>query len=269
MKLILYNQKRVLVPLHVNPVALGSNRLVYEVVRVIQRKALFLEDHYLRLKKSIESFGTEIRLNYQEFANLVHELIVENQMVSGNIKIVTSSDTDLDFWEFSVIPFRYPSGEDYKNGVKTALYFAEREDPNAKVLRNSFRAAVDQFMAQHHLYEVLLVDHHKKITEGSRSNVFFVKDRVVYTASAQDVLIGITRQKVIECIHELGYECVEHAVNADELSGFDAVFLTGTSPKVLPVCSVGEFTFEPSNQLVQRLMLAYDLKIENYLGRAT
>ncbi len=54
-------------------------------------------------------------------------------------------------------------------------------------------------------YEALLVNEEGYITEGSRSNVFLIKDGVIYTPADRDVLLGITRAKVIDLIRDYGF----------------------------------------------------------------
>jgi branched-chain amino acid aminotransferase len=116
------------------------------------------------------------------------------------------------------------------------------------------------------LYEVLLVDRHGRITEGSRSNVFFVKGNRFYTAPASQVLGGVTRKKVLQCLHGLGFTVIVEAVSAIEIGSFEAVFLTGTSPGVLPVNYIDAVYFKTDNPSVRQLMAQYDLMIEAYLA---
>ena len=112
---------------------------------------------------------------------------------------------------------------------------------------------------------MLLVDRNERITEGSRSNVFFVKGNRFYTAPDSMVLSGVTRKKVMECLADLEFTIVEEAVFTSEISTFDAVFLTGTSPKVLPVRSIGKQVFNTQLLVVNELMNQYNHLIDNYI----
>ncbi|MEM6841451.1 MAG: aminotransferase class IV [Bacteroidota bacterium] len=85
------------------------------------------------------------------------------------------------------------------------------------------------------VYEALLV-RDGNITEASHSNVFFVKDGVVYTHPVNEyILNGITRQITVELCHDLGIEIREEAVPATEVANMDEVFLTGTSTRIASV----------------------------------
>jgi branched-chain amino acid aminotransferase len=121
-------------------------------------------------------------------------------------------------------------------------------------------------MAKQNLYEVLLVDHFNRVTEGSRSNVFFVKNDSLVTPPANEVLLGITRQKTILLAKTNGIQVLEQEVTLDALPHFQAAFITGTSPKILPVAQIGKCRFDPQNQLVQQLREKYDELISDYIN---
>ena len=105
---------------------------------------------------------------------------------------------------------------------------------------------------------MLLVDRNGQITEGSRSNVFFIKDGEVFTAPAEKVLLGVTRSKIIEIIRSMGVVLHEEAVDAGDIGSFDAAFISGTSPKVLPISSAGETSFDVNEPILRKIMEKYD-----------
>jgi branched-chain amino acid aminotransferase len=264
MKLILSNEG--LIPeSSYSGISFHSDRSVYEVVRVINGIPLFLVDHFERLERSMKIQGLTFQMPYPDFKQNIAELIMQNQQMEANVKFVYSVVESDIHWTFSVIPHSYPSADDYLSGVPTDLLFAERQNPNAKVIQTVIRDEANQMMADRKLYEVLLVDRNGIITEGSRSNVFFVKSDVFYTAPASMILEGITRQKVLNCLNELGYTIVEEVVRFAKIRDFDAAFLTGTSPKILPIKSIGVQMFDARNEAVVRLMDSYNQMIREYI----
>lgn len=244
---------------------LNTYRPIYEVIRVIDGMALFLEDHFERLISSIKIRGLEFKMEFSEFRRNIAKLAKLNRIQNGNVKFVLAEVEKINHWSFSFIPHSYPTFTDYEKGVATGLFFAERENPNAKIIQNTVSGKANQLIAEQKLYEVLLADRNGMITEGSRSNVFFVKGNIFFTAPASKVLIGVTRKKVMRCLNELDFTIIEEAVSTSEISGFDAVFLTGTSPKVLPVNCIDAIQFPAKNLFVERLIVKYNLMIEKYL----
>ena len=142
----------------------------------------------------------------------------------------------------------------------------EAIDASIKLLKDDQQnVELDKLLKENMAFEAILVNADNTISEGSKSNVFFVKSNKFYTAPSAMVLEGITRKKVMECLHELNFPVIEEAVSISDLQTFDGVFLTGTSPKVLPVYCIDTIQFPSKNFFVQQLMDRYDLMIETYL----
>lgn len=248
-----------------NTLLTNSDRSVYEVIRVIDGIALFLEDHFARLVYSVQISGFSFEMNFSDFRQNIAELGRINQLENGNVKFVLTQTSASHQWSFSFIPHQYPVSSDYVEGVRLGLLFAERQNPNAKIIQQNVRDEANILMKENEFYEVLLVNREGLITEGSRSNVFFVREDRFYTAPASQVLMGVTRQKVLECISELKFLVVEEAISTSEINEFEAVFLTGTSPKILPVNSIVDHSFSVNNYFVSTLMVKYNRMIENYI----
>jgi branched-chain amino acid aminotransferase len=242
-----------------------SDRAIYEVIRIIDGIPLFVEDHFARLCKSAQLKGLNLDLNLSVFRQRIADLTTACNLRIGNVKFTFSSHPEKSYWAFWFIPHHYPEPDDYQNGVVVDLLFAERTDPNAKVIQQEVREKANKMIAEHGLYEVLLVDRLGLITEGSRSNVFFVKNKVFYTAPAAQVLVGITRSKVFDCIKVLGFHIIEQATDSSEINQFDGAFLTGTSPKVLPIHAIANHSFNVGSPVVNQLIESYEEIIGQYI----
>jgi branched-chain amino acid aminotransferase len=246
-------------------ISFHSDQSIYEVIRVIDGIPLFIEDHFDRLLRSMQIQGLAFQMAFPDFKQNIAKLVLVNQKMAGNLKFVYSVAYGNIHWAFSFIPHSYPTPDDYLSGVVTDLLFAERLNPNAKVIQTSIRDEANQLISDRKLYEVLLVDRDGKITEGSRSNVFFVKNDAFYTAPASLILEGITWKKVLVCLNELGFPVVEKPVSVDEINQFEAAFITGTSPKILPIRLIGSQMFDVRNNAVVELMECYNRMIQDYI----
>ncbi len=236
---------------------------VYEVIRVIQSVLLFYEDHYHRLKESaliagINNIPGEASLKVQ-----LNGLIVANNSPEGNIRIDLFKDGMV---VARFIPHKYPTPDDYRNGVLLALFNAERENPNAKVARPQLRDAVNEFINQKKVYEALLVDREGYIAEGSRSNIFAINDNYIVTPPASQVLVGITRKKVFDTCVRKKIKILEQKLHVEEIHAFRGFFITGTSPKILPVRGIGNYFFDININLLRTLMSEYDRMIREYIN---
>ncbi len=226
---------------------------VYEVLRVVSGVPLFLEEHLQRFFVSASLANKKIHFTKDAIAGFLSRLIEENKISEGNILLSCKTNLKAFF-----IQHKYPDEHCYETGISCGILQAGRENPNAKVFQTPVRQMADEMMEKQGLYEVLLVDPQKRVTEGSRSNVFFVEKDCLVTPPGYEVLLGITRQKVIRLAEESGIPILEKEVHLKDLTSFRAAFLTGTSPKVLPVSRINEQEFDPQNSYLQELRKRYD-----------
>ena len=78
-----------------------------------------------------------------------------------------------------------------------------------------------------------------QVTEGSAMNIFLViNGKLVTTNTTDDILIGVTRNTVIELAKELGIQVEERAVDRTELYTADEVFCCGTGAQIVHAESV-------------------------------
>lgn len=233
---------------------------IYEVIRVIDGIPLFFKDHYARFCKSAEIAGITLGFEEDGLFRLLRELVERCATKEGNILISKDKNLVAQF-----IRHNYPTDEMYNKGVVCRLLYAERKNPNAKILHTEARQKANRLLAESGCYEVLLVDHNGFVTEGSRSNVFFVSGDKIFTAPGSQVLLGITRQKAIETARSLQTEVIEKEIHTSEIQQFDAAFITGTSPKILPIKQIEEIQLDSRNALVARLMITFNERIADYV----
>ena len=120
---------------------------------------------------------------------------------------------------------------------------ARREDilpPHAKVAGNYTAAMTAKWRARREGFDdVVLLDQSGYVTEGPTANLFLVDaDGRLATPPANKVLLGITRDSVIQLAQANDIDCTERDVTPDELTVAAEVFLTGTSVGVWPVLRV-------------------------------
>jgi len=245
-----------------------SGKSLYEVIRVINGVPLFLENHLQRLFNSAEITNLKIDYSFEDIKAVIIKLIEINKVNEGNIKIVfnfkENHKDDSNFYAYFV-KHSYPLAEQYKIGVPVILYHGERNNPNAKVINTDFRAKVDAEIAENNVFEAILVDRDGNITEGSKSNIFMVKGNQVITAPLEAVLPGITREVIIDLCRELEIEVKEEKIHFENIKELEGLFISGTSPKVLPICKVDNIGFDSSaNKTILSIMEAYNKRIEKY-----
>lgn len=243
---------------------------IYEVIRIVDGVPLFIEDHFKRFKNSLLLSGTNYELNSNHLYSNLCKLISENKIENGNMKIVfnflNKNPNEPIIYIYSINHY-YPTKFEYEHGVKTILYKGERNNPNAKVINTSFRNLVDKKIKASGAYEAILVDNNGNITEGSKSNIFCVKENTILTAPLIDVLPGVTREKIIEVCKKLNIKVQQENIKVTEIKSMDGLFISGTSPKILPISSVDNMLFSSTkNMIIQKISKGYEEFMENYIS---
>jgi branched-chain amino acid aminotransferase len=236
---------------------------LYEVFRVKSGKAVFLSDHLQRLHKSANKIKIQLWLSNEEILKSINLLIKKNDCKNGNIKLVFNVHNNENNFFAYFVKHDYPKMADYVTGVRTIVHPAERPIPTAKVYNHSLRSKTNELIKEAETHEVLLMNTFGYITEGSRSNLFFIKDNELYTATDPEVLNGIARGKVIKIAKELGIPLHKKSISYESLPKYEAAFLTGTSPLVLPIRRINSLSYDASHPILGQILNAYLKKIED------
>lgn len=250
------------------PSHFDAEDFAYEVIRVIDGKPLFLVDHLERLSASCARANIVLPITLSALKQQLKVLIEVNKVANGNIKImIADKSSNHPFWmALWFIPASYPSAEDYRDGIKTALFDWKREAPQLKIHRPAYKQAVNEAIKQQEVVELLLVSD-GRITEGSRSNVFFIRGNQIITSPKELILEGVTRKKIVELCRSNSLQVIEKALEVNELPTIDAAFISGTSPKVLPISVIlGYPPFKTDHALLHQIYEIYEKHLLQYLS---
>ncbi len=239
----------------------------YEVIRIIKGVPLFFEDHFIRLKNSMEKLKYELLSSKKDIKDQIKSLCEQNKLTECNVKIVVLQYEEEQNILFFINKFYYPSQEEYDNGVACCTLSLKRKNPNVKMIHVGYKEELQRTISEKNVFEALLVNEQGKITEGGKSNVFFVKGDKIYTSPEDFVLIGVTRQYVVSVCRKLGYEVIETLIGLDTLSSLDGAFITGTSLKVLPVAIIDDLKLDSAtNPTTQHVMASFNSLVNAYIN---
>jgi branched-chain amino acid aminotransferase len=235
---------------------------VYEVIRMMGGAPLFFSDHMDRLIYSVEHHGRKMLSTADGMANDLLLLRKNAGVKEANLKIVFNYKDEGTTYLLYFIEAMYPTAKQYREGVPVILFNAERDNPGVKVINHRLRSAIYHQLISDNAYEAFLVDADGYITEGSRSNAFFVKGEELFTAPDDKVLGGITRKHILDLCRQNSIRVNMECIRADEIGEFDSVFMTGTSPMVLPVNAIGALAFRTDNQVIARVSELFSARVK-------
>lgn len=242
---------------------------IYEVIRMIKGSPVFFHDHMERLESSMRIRQKAPLAKISELRKDIINLVKTEKRKDINLKIVLNYNQDSTNYLIYFVEPIYPSDEQYKKGVKGILFYAERKDPESKVINHKLRSSIYHKLILEGGYEALLVNEENQITEGSRSNIFFLKGDTLTTAPDDKILNGITRKYILDICRDNNIKVKFMCVPVESIQDYDAVFMTGTSPMVLQFYCVGDIYFNVRMALIENLRKHYIEKAEESIKRFT
>jgi branched-chain amino acid aminotransferase len=133
---------------------------------------------------------------------------------------------------------------DFRDGIEVVVPSVRRTPPEAVSPRAKMCNYINLILgdlevkAHNPRAWAILLDTFGNIAEGMGSNIFLVRDGVLWTPRSDFVLPGISRETVIELAADLGIECHEADLTLFDANNADEVFLTSTSLCLCPVRSI-------------------------------
>jgi len=242
-----------------------STPVIYDVVRIEEGMPIFLDDYLDRLENSFRLTKFNNKYSRITIVKTIKDLIRINDFNSGPIKLIFGCDLPEFFTAYLMHP-HLPKQEEYNTGIRTILLSIERLNPNAKVWNQKLRQDIINLLSKNQAYEAILVNNEGHITEGSRSNIFFIKGDTVFTTPENKVLQGITRKKVLEVCNKAGIRVEFKNIGVNQIQEYEVAFLTGTSRKIVPIRSIDNCKFSTINKLLQEISEGFEDLVTKYIS---
>ena len=221
---------------------------VFDFTRTYKRKPFRLEAHIDRLFYSAERIGLDIQRTREEIIAITHETVAQNPHHQESfVRILVTGGATEDAYVSSghtriivlVTPVKnYPESV-YTDGAKVLTVNEPRYLPGVKSL--SYISAVrgkKQAHAQGAIEAIYSDD--KYVFEGTTTNFFAFCGNTLVTPG-RDILLGITRQVVLELVQDV-YPLAIRDLTRDEFYGAEEAFLTSSVSEVIPIVQVDAAT---------------------------
>ena len=216
---------------------------VFDFFRLKNGQNAHLQLYFDRLYQSLHLAGLNIDYSQDELKGIINELIGKNDSPDSCIKIVVTGGTSKDGFSLSGktsllifnLPYRPPSDNQYQNGVGLITQLYQRPCPKVKSTNYFYSLLLQQKISKYKAIDVLYY-HPDSIFETSRTNIFVVKDKHVYTPS-DGMLEGITRHKILH-LHSKPFPLSTTTISKTQLDLADEVFISSTTKGILPIIQI-------------------------------
>ncbi len=225
---------------------------VYEVISSYQGKLFQTEQHLERLSYSLVQIDLEFDISTIPgiIDSLVDKTRLKNSDFIAYIQITRGvagrqhhypNNTSPTFLLY-LLPFALPGINKNQLKVLTCSDFRwQRCDIKSVSLLPNIMA--NQSAHEKFAFENIFI-RNGIVTEGTHSNIFFVKDNIVFTHPAnQDILNGIIRKAVLKLCEELNLEVRELPIKKEDIDNMDEAFLTGTTTQIASIKQIDDHTY--------------------------
>jgi branched-chain amino acid aminotransferase len=227
---------------------------VFEGIRCYNGNMFKFSEHIDRLYNSARAIALEIPMTKEEIENAIKDTLDANNMKNSYIRLVVTRGIG----KLGLDPFNcakpqviiitdiielYPK-ELYEKGldavvVPTIRNHYEALNPKIKSLNylNNILAKIECINAG--AAEGVMLNKDGYVAECTGDNIFIVKDNEIITPPTYaGILIGITRNVVIDLATEAGIVVKEEQITRYDLYAADECFLTGTAAGIIPVARI-------------------------------
>ncbi len=245
---------------------------IFETIKVLDNKVLFLEDHYFRLMASMRICRMEIPMNFtmeffeEQILKLTNSLEKSN---SFRVRFSVFRNSDGFYTpisnEIEFIIVAVPSENTVytieKSHYEVELYkdfFIPKQLLSTLKTNNKMLQITGSIFAKENGYDnCLVLNDEKNVVEALQSNLFMKTGNVVVTPPISDgCLNGIMRKQVIEILNKMdGIEVKETSISPFDLQKADELFLTNVITGIQPITKYRkkEYTINFSNEILVKL----------------
>lgn len=223
---------------------------LFETMRSRNGVVFRLEDHLDRLCRSAAALTINHTFEKEFLAESVNSVLKANELTEARLRLTLTNGPIAETIEESEPTLlitatrlqHYPP-EFYSSGVTVALcpYRQNPTDPLAghKTTNYYLRLLALTLARQKRAAEALWFTTDSRLAEACVSNVFLVKDSVLFTPPLETpVLPGIARKTICEIAERQSIELVEKDLHISDVLEADEIFLTNVIMEVLPVVGV-------------------------------
>jgi branched-chain amino acid aminotransferase len=252
---------------------------VFEGIRQYNGKVFEKEAHLRRLFDSAKAIRLKIPYTAPQLGAAIEETLAANQMRDSYIRLVVTRGTGyLGISPANCAPpsvfiitdtiQMYPR-EMYENGMEIITAATIRTHSNSLSPRIKSLNYLNNILAKWEaidagMPEAVMLNHLGYVCECTGDNIFIVKGGALLTpAEDAGILLGITRQVVIELAHAAGIAVQETRLTRYDLYTADECFLTGTGAEIVPVTCIDKRRIGAGKvgPMTRKLMEAFHLKV--------
>ena len=225
---------------------------VFETVKILNNKILFLEEHYFRLMSAMRIVRMEIPMNFtmEYIEEQILEVVTSNNCNnSGRARITVYRNQDGNYLpETNTVSFLINAvalenelysvdRKEYEVDLYKDFYVTKQLLSNIKTTNKMINVVGSIFAKENDLDNCLLLNDSKNVIEGLQGNVFMLLgNKLITPPLSEGCLNGIMRKQIINLAQKIEtIEVLEEPISPFNLQKADELFITNVIKGIQPI----------------------------------
>lgn len=248
---------------------------LFETFRVYEHHPFLLDDHLDRLNSGLQVVNIQASITKQNIVEAIRLVLEANQLSNAYIRLnVSAGNGEIGL---QTEPYLNPNLILFAKALPSSGAMTEKKAVILKLNRNS-PEGLERLKSHHYLnnllakrelgnnplQEGLFLTKEGYIAEGIVSNVFWIKEGIMYTPAIETgILNGITRQFVISLAGVLGLTVEEGFYKPEQAEEAEEIFFTNSIQEIVPVSN---FNGKNMPGLKGEMVTLFYQKYQEYCG---
>jgi branched-chain amino acid aminotransferase len=245
---------------------------VFETVKIVNSKILFLEDHYFRLMASMRVVRMEIPMNFtmEYFEEQILSLVNHNSILGSARARITVFRNDGGYYlpkvntvsflvhaiEIGTTLYSYDEKE-YEVDLYKDFYVTKQLLSSIKTTNRILNITASVFADENGLDNCLLLNDSKNVVEAIQGNIFMlIGNKLITPPVSEGCLNGVMRKQILKLAKEIeGLEVQEEVISPFDLQKADELFITNVIKGLQPITKYRKKRFEValSKKIIEKL----------------
>ena len=245
---------------------------VFETVKIIDSKILFLEDHYFRLMASMRILRMEIPMNFtlEYLEEQIMALVKNNDLEQSARARITVYRNDGGYYlpQNNTVSFLIHSvalentlysiqDKSYEVDLYKDFYVTKHLLSSVKTVDKIINITGSIYASENDLDNCLLLNDSKNIVEALQANIFMLMgNKLITPPVSEGCLNGIMRKQILALAKKMeNIEVVEEPISPFDLQKADELFITNVIKGIQPITKYRkkEFTTDLAKKLLEKL----------------
>lgn len=221
---------------------------LFETIKIEQGVPKYLDMHLDRIYKSIKDLNINIKEEEDNIKTILLEYIKENNIDNKALRLTLFDEG----YNISTRDIIYDENM-HEKGFKLSISPIKRGDSilyKHKTTNYFENIYTKQYAVKNGFDDAIFLDTENTILECSMSNIFFIKDRQIYTPNKElPILNGIMKRRIKKLCEELKINIVESDIKINNISNFDFCFVSNSLMGAMKVTHINDIKFDDYNNV--------------------